>query len=109
MAKAPSSKTKASTPCTICCQLSETSFDSCGTVGSEISLSDMSCRARLVVLVSPSRILFSLERTWRLRTGNVIFPRPARLFHGTEDNVRAFRGVLMLRQLDGSPKFFEAV
>src|SRR3981081_2411782 len=63
MAKAPSSRVNASTPCTICCQLSETSFDSCGTVASEISGSDMSGRGRFVVLVSQVVFLQSLTRT----------------------------------------------
>src|ERR1700730_13358407 len=45
----------------------------------------------------PSPIRFSLlrEPPWRLRTRNVIFPRPARLFHGTEDDVRAISEVLI--------------
>src|ERR1700732_2093453 len=41
MARAPSNRTKANTACTICCQLSETSFDSCGTVASEICTSEI--------------------------------------------------------------------
>src|SRR5258707_1663886 len=78
MASAPTSSTTPSTACTICCQLSQTSFDSCGIIDSgtltseiscpQITVSGMSGRGRLVLTHLPSRIPFSLLQRKHLGT-----------------------------------------
>src|SRR3984957_18222003 len=114
MAIAPNSRTKPSTPCIISCQVSETSETPCaesmaafaesggpescesGAPGSgictsamcvEFASSDGYCRLSPAVMV-----LVSVLREGGGEAeigGRLIFPCPARLFHGTEGDVRA--------------------
>src|SRR5258708_32754872 len=97
MARAPTSSTTPMTACTICCQQSQTMLDSCrgwasaaetGESGSWISGSAMRVESVSSLQVS---LFQALERCrWRGRELGVgIFARLARVYHGTEDDVRA--------------------
>src|ERR1035438_7657181 len=84
MATAPISNTRPSTACTVCCQLSVTSFDPCGSSGSDMSL-------RHCPLLQRRRG----KRTSAERRGVFILPCPGELFHGTEDDVQGISKVQM--------------
>src|SRR5271166_6533988 len=78
MATVPMSTTTPSTACTICCQLSLTSFDSRGSSGSDMNV-------KTALFSAPSRgMVRPALKLW----GELIFPCLARLFYGTEDDVQ---------------------
>src|SRR5580658_1188652 len=83
MATVPMSTTTPSTVCTICCQVSLTSFDSRGSSGSDMIVDT----ARSFQRLRPGMV-----RPAPKARGVVIFPCPARVFYGTEDNVQGASG-----------------
>src|SRR5579863_1777199 len=90
MASAPSSSTTPRTPCTICCQLSQTSvevcgFEVCGFSGSAMGYVELGIPFVQILFFQS----FACQARNRFEMDSVIFPRPARLCHGTEDDVRA--------------------
>src|ERR1700678_2788230 len=86
MAPAPMSNAIPRTACTVCCQCSLTSLHPCGTSGSDM------------IFWSTARSLAFApggEHGAAESRGTAILARPARLFHGTEDNVRGVWRVLL--------------